>query len=493
MNAIHMNGIVEKEETKSSSCPPEVRRRRVQASAAMLMAQEAAAQVKNDVYSALRSAHEQKKPLPSVKGLREQMKTAPSGIALGRAKQVQYAIDDAVAMFRSYRSNFFAWAKDPTSRPGKPRPPRFYRRGQRARVHFDYQDFKVLDNRLYLPTSIGLGPVSLFDRDGEPLLNPSDRLVEVRVEPCRSRQWVHLDMVIRRAESPKKPARSGSLLVDLGVARLATCLDDRNLAAFFIGGEVAKAILQRGAKWHARLKSEAAHGARHGKARARALAARSARQMEDLMRKAALFLVTYCVANGIGRLCVGRNKDWKQEVNLGKKQNQIFTFIPHGKLIEALRSKCARAAIEFVETEESFTSKTDHLAHEEMGPKPEGYRWLGSRSTRGCFRSSMGFDLQADVNACIGIGRKVGGEKWLDELIERLGSSPGTRLVPRKLHVNGRHVPAPSPGVRMPHHRGLSSRAWISTKVALAKAGLIPGLQRVAPATHIPQVFPKAA
>ena len=45
----------------------------------------------------------------------------------------------------------------------------------------------------------------------------------------------------------------------------------------------------------------------------------------------------------------------------------------------------------------------------------------------------------------------------------------------------------------MPHTRGLSSRAWISTKVALAKTGLIPGLQRVAPATHIPQVFPKAA
>jgi hypothetical protein len=180
-------------------------------------------------------------------------------------------------------------------------------------------------------------------------------------------------------------------------------------------------------------------------------------------------------------------------VDLGKKQNQLFTFIPHGKLIEALRSKCARAGIEFVETEESFTSKTDHLAREEMGPKPEGYRWLGSRSKRGCFRSSMGFVLQADVNACIGIGRKVGEEQWLGDLIERLGSSPGTRLVPRKLHVNGRHVPAPSPGVRTPHPRGLSSRAWIGTKVALAKAGLIPGLQRVAPATHKTQVFTKAA
>ena len=465
----------------------------MRASAALVMAQEAAAQVKNDVYTALRSAHELKQPLPSVKAIREQMKTAAAGIALGRAKQVQYAIDDAFAMFRAFRSNFFAWAKDPASRPGKPRPPRFYRRSKRARVHFDYQEFKVLENRLHLPASMGLGPVLLVERDGEPLLRPSDRLVEVRIESCRSRKWVHLDLVIRRAETAKKTAPSGNLLVDLGVARLATCLDDKKLVAFFIGGEVAKAILRRGAKWHAQLKREAALGARHGKARAGALAARSARQMEDLMKKAALFLVTYCAANGIGRLAVGRNKDWKQEVNLGKRQNQLFTFIPHGKLIEALRAKCARAGMEFVETEESFTSKTDHLAREEMGPKPEGYRWLGSRSTRGCFRSSMGFVLQADVNGCIGIGRKAGGERWLCDFIGRLGSSPGTRLVPRKLHVNGRHVPVQSPGVRMPHPRGLSSRAWISTKVALAKAGLVPDLQRVAPATHIPQVFPKAA
>jgi hypothetical protein len=215
MNAIHMNPSKEGKEQESSFYLPDVRRRRVRASSAVLMAQEGAAQVKNDVYSALRGAHEQRGPLPSVKAMREQMKVAPAGIAVGRAKQVQYAIDDAFAMFRSFRSNFFAWTKDPASRPGKPRPPRFYRRGQRARLRFDYQEFKIEDNRLHLPASIGLGPLALVERGGEPLLNPGDRLVEVRVEPCRSRQWAHLDLVIRRAESAKKDgsrrATSGSI------------------------------------------------------------------------------------------------------------------------------------------------------------------------------------------------------------------------------------------------------------------------------------------
>jgi len=105
----------------------------------------------------------------------------------------------------------------------------------------------------------------------------------------------------------------------------------------------------------------------------------------------------------------------------------------------------------------------------------------------------MGFVVQADVNGCVGLGRKTGGKQWLDDFIGRLGSSPGTKLVPRKLHVNGRHAPVLSPGVRTPPKRGLSSRAWISTKVALVKAGLIPDLECVATATHKSQGFPKAA
>jgi len=482
-----------RQQTEAMAPPPEVRRRRLRASAGMLLAQEASAQVRNEVNSELPWAHEQRQRLPSIYALCHQLKRMPAGVALGRAKQVQYAIADAFAMFRSFRSNFFAWTKDPAARPGKPRFPRFYRRSQRARVCFDYQDFKVRENRLYLPVGFGLDVMALVERGGAPLLGAGDRLVEVRVEPCRSRRWVHLDLVIRRANLAEQRSLAGSLLVDLGVSRLVTCLDDKNLSAFFVDGGVAKSILQRGAKWHARLRSEASLGVRHGKARARALANRSARQMEDLIKKIALQLVTYANVQGLARIVVGRNKAWKQELNLGKKRNQLFTFIPHGKLIEALRTKCVRAGIEFVETEESYTSKTDHFAREAMGPKPKGYRWLGSRRPRGCFRSSMGFVVQADVNGCVGLGRKAGGKQWLDDFIGRLGSSPGTKLVPRKLHVNGRHVPVPSPGVRMPHCRGLSSRMWISTKVALVKAGLISDLQGVASATHKSQNHPNAA
>ena len=96
------------------------------------------------------------------------------------------------------------------------------------------------------------GVFALVDRRGEPLLQPGGRLVELRIEPCRSRQWLHVDFVLRRCKLARLVPSlllRGNLLVDLGMARLVTCLDDENIVPFFVCGGLAKAILQRGAKW----------------------------------------------------------------------------------------------------------------------------------------------------------------------------------------------------------------------------------------------------
>ena len=175
-----------------------------------------------------------------------------------------------------------------------------------------------------------------------------------------------------------------------------------------------------------------------------------------------------------------------------RSRTQTFTFIPHATLLAALRTKCARAGTKFIETEESYTSKKDHLAHEAMVPKPAGYRWLGSRCNRGSFRSSVGILLHADVNGCIGLGRKVGGEEWLAVFRQKLGASPGARLVPRKVQVNGvGSQSSPAAGIR--HPRLISPRTLMNTLVALAKARRSPCLPRVAAPTHTPQVFPVVA
>jgi putative transposase len=57
----------------------------------------------------------------------------------------------------------------------------------------------------------------------------------------------------------------------------------------------------------------------------------------------------------------------------------------------------------FETTEESDTSKIDHLAGESMKRQD---KYLGKRVKRGLFQSSIGKLLNADVNGSIGIGLK---------------------------------------------------------------------------------------
>jgi putative transposase len=61
------------------------------------------------------------------------------------------------------------------------------------------------------------------------------------------------------------------------------------------------------------------------------------------------------------------NKGWKDKSNMGKKSNLIFNKIPFMKLINKIKIK-----FNVLLTEESYTSKCDSLALEDLS-KQESY------------------------------------------------------------------------------------------------------------------------
>ena len=65
--------------------------------------------------------------------------------------------------------------------------------------------------------------------------------------------------------------------------------------------------------------------------------------------------------------------------------------------------KGEEAGIHVVENEEAYTSKCDSLALEDIQHHDE---YLGTRTKRGLFSSSIGVFLNADVNGAINIMRK---------------------------------------------------------------------------------------
>ncbi|MGB3639505.1 MAG: zinc ribbon domain-containing protein, partial [Rivularia sp. (in: cyanobacteria)] len=95
---------------------------------------------------------------------------------------------------------------------------------------------------------------------------------------------------------------------------------------------------------------------------------------------------------------------------MGKKNNQKFVQIPTAKLKNRIEQLCEQYEINFIETEESYTSKTSFLDNDilpKFGEKPEGWKSSGVRITRGQFKTSTGIKVNADCNGAINIIKKV--------------------------------------------------------------------------------------
>jgi putative transposase len=112
-------------------------------------------------------------------------------------------------------------------------------------------------------------------------------------------------------------------------------------------------------------------------------------------------IIDLLVEEGIGTLIIGKNRSWKQEVEMGKKNNQQFVQIPHARFIEMLMYKGALVGIRVIPHEESYTSKASFL---DLDPLPaydpsrdESLTFSGRRSGRWYYASGKRI-LHSDVN-----------------------------------------------------------------------------------------------
>lgn len=129
-------------------------------------------------------------------------------------------------------------------------------------------------------------------------------------------------------------------------------------------------------------------------------------KIDYYLHKASRQIINYLVDKKISHLIIGKNDNWKQKIDIGKKNNQSFTNVPHAKLVEMLTYKGQKEGIAVTITEESYTSKTSFLDGEEP-IKQKVY--LGKRIKRGLFSSSKEIEINADLNGALQIMKKVVG------------------------------------------------------------------------------------
>ena len=192
--------------------------------------------------------------------------------------------------------------------------------------------------------------------------------------------------------------------IDLGVNNLCA-IGSNVLKPIIINGKPLKSINQYYNKKLAKLKSELKNEKKTSK-RIKSLTNKRNNKVNDYLHKSSRLIVNYLVSNNINTLVIGKNKEWKQNAKIGKRNNQNFIQIPHTRFIEMLEYKCKLEGITVLITEESYTSKCSFLNNEDIKKQKE---YKGSRIKRGLFKSSKGILINADVNGSLNILKKVVG------------------------------------------------------------------------------------
>ncbi len=293
--------------------------------------------------------------------------------------------------------SFFAalkqWGIAPEKFLGRPQLPKYKNKekGRNILVYTDQALSKVgLRNGLIQPSQLGIEiPTKQTNVD------------QVRIVP-RSTHYV-VEVIYK--QEPVQASVDASLIVgiDLGLDNLATLTSNKpGFIPRLINGKPLKSINQGYNKRRAELQSHLKN--RFTSRQLERLTDKRNRRVKHLLHVASRTVIELLVAEGIGTLVIGHNPDWKQEIHLGKRNNQNFVQIPHARFIDMLTYKAALVGIQVMITEESYTSKCSFLDNEPIS-RHDAYR--GKRLKRGLFRSASGKCFHADVNGSYNIIRKV--------------------------------------------------------------------------------------
>lgn len=133
------------------------------------------------------------------------------------------------------------------------------------------------------------------------------------------------------------------------------------------------------------------------------------------------FVANLLDESGCCKVVIGDNKEQKQEIRLGRKNNRKFVQIPHKKLFQMIGYKCKRKGIEVILREESYTSKASFIDNDfipKFDPKnKKEYKFSGKRLKRGIYKTFNRKKINADINGAYNIMAK----QFPEELSDRNG------------------------------------------------------------------------
>ncbi len=313
-------------------------------------------------------------------------------------------------VFQNWKS-FYASLKDykqnPSKYKGKPRIPK-YSRSTEKEVVFTNQDCVIKNNKfLKFPKTkeqLNIGKLGFSE----------GKLKQVRVIPKYNEYVVELVMDVLTEQ--KEYVDNGRYMsIDLGIDNLATIVTNTGRRPLLVKGKNVKSVNQ----YYNKMKAHFLGILRNGKQtnegpftseRLEKLHQKRYCKMKDIFHKASSEVIKVALEENINSIIIGQNKQWKQNINMGKQNNQSFVSIPHRLFISMIEYKAAQYGIQVMITEESYTSKASFLDGDDIPTygKNEGIKqFSGTRIKRGLYRSGCHLLVNADVNGAANILKKA--------------------------------------------------------------------------------------
>lgn len=314
----------------------------------------------------------------------------------------QQIVKKVTQSFKDFKKALFDYFKYKEKYKAKPELPRYKKKKSMSGFYFTNQACIIKNNQIKFPKTKLTLPFT-YDFKGR----------HIRTEVIRKYNEFELRLVFEQKSKPKLKETNVVAAIDLGVNNLVAITTNKG-QSLLVKDKSLKSINQFANKEIARIQSAQTILKPNNKVvsskQLMKVYQKRNRRIEHFIYCTASIVLKFCLENNISKLVIGKNKDWKQDVKLKKKNKQNFIQIPFNSLISKIKEKLSCYGIEVLEQEESYTSKASALDFDKIpvyNKKSANIKFSGRRAKRGLYKTKQGVLINADLNGALNIMRKT--------------------------------------------------------------------------------------
>ena len=337
---------------------------------------------------------------------------------------VQQTLNELTSVWYAWSQAIKAYKANPHKFTGKPRIPGYLPKGKRHVFFVTGQNSKVKNGYLIIQPRNGLMNFKLKLRLG------ITNVCRIAFKPLSRNRFKVIVQYKTKQKINYKPDNGRYMGIDPGLDNAFACaINDSSIRPLLISGLGIKSVNREYNKRIAKLSKLHADYSQccyykptkqgikrcfyYSKQQTAITDWRNAK-IREFAHQASKRIVDYALSNDVNTIIIGKNKNQKRSIHLGKKTNQNFVGIPHVKMIEMIKYKANQHGITVIATPEGYTSQTSFLDNEkpckqngEDARRAKGLTPVKRRIKRGLFKTDNEYLINADVNGALQIIKKV--------------------------------------------------------------------------------------